>query len=77
MDDNTDGKPYGVDVVMPMKIPTEGTSTDLSTYIPDDHKKWSTRPCSSWACRRCRKARAGRESSAGCTRWRARTSTSR
>ena len=40
MDDNTDGKPYGVDVVMPMKIPTEGTSTDLSSYIPEDHKKW-------------------------------------
>ncbi len=37
MDDNTDGKPYGVDVVMPMKVPTEGTSTDLSTYIPDEH----------------------------------------
>jgi NAD(P)H-dependent flavin oxidoreductase YrpB (nitropropane dioxygenase family) len=40
MDDNTDGKPYGVDVVMPMKVPTEGTSTDLSTYIPDEHKKF-------------------------------------
>ncbi len=39
MDDNTDGKPYGVDVVMPMKIPTEGTSTDLSTYIPEEHMK--------------------------------------
>lgn len=38
MDDNTDGKPYGVDVVMPMKVPTEGTSTDLSTYIPEDHR---------------------------------------
>ncbi|HEY0902527.1 MAG TPA: nitronate monooxygenase, partial [Marmoricola sp.] len=22
LDDNTDGKPYGVDIVMPMKIPT-------------------------------------------------------
>lgn len=40
MDENTDGKPYGVDVVMPMKVPTEGTSTDLSTYIPDEHKKF-------------------------------------
>ena len=40
MDDNTDGKPYGVDVVMPMKVPTEGTSTDLSTYIPEDHRKF-------------------------------------
>jgi NAD(P)H-dependent flavin oxidoreductase YrpB (nitropropane dioxygenase family) len=40
MDENTDGKPYGVDVVMPMKIPTEGTSTDLTSYIPDEHKLW-------------------------------------
>src|SRR5215204_4012447 len=40
MDDNTGGNPYGVDVVMPMKIPAEGTATDLSTYIPDDHRKW-------------------------------------
>jgi len=38
MDDNTDGKPYGVDIVMPAKVPTEGTATDLSQYIPDDHK---------------------------------------
>lgn len=37
LDANTDGKPYGVDVVMPMKVPTEGTSTDLKSYIPADH----------------------------------------
>jgi len=37
LDENTDGKPYGVDVVMPMKIPTEGTSTDLRTLIPPEH----------------------------------------
>jgi len=37
LDDNTDGKPYGVDVVMPMKVPTEGTSTDLKSFIPDEH----------------------------------------
>ena len=37
LDDNTDGKPYGVDVVMPMKVPTEGTSTDLKTLIPPEH----------------------------------------
>ncbi|HUP99704.1 MAG TPA: nitronate monooxygenase family protein [Aeromicrobium sp.] len=37
MDDNTDGKPYGVDVVMPMKVPTEGTSVDLKTMIPPEH----------------------------------------
>ncbi len=37
MDENTDGKPYGVDIVMPMKIPTEGTSVDLKTMIPGEH----------------------------------------
>ena len=40
LDDNTDGKPYGVDIVMPMKIPTEGTSMDLGALIPEDHKKF-------------------------------------
>ncbi len=37
LDDNTDGKPYGVDVVMPMKMPTEGTSVDLQAMIPPEH----------------------------------------
>ena len=37
LDDNTDGKPYGVDIVMPMKIPTEGTSVDLKAMIPGEH----------------------------------------
>ncbi|GAA2151163.1 nitronate monooxygenase family protein [Nocardioides koreensis] len=37
LDDNTDGKPYGVDVVMPMKVPTEGTSVDLQAMIPPEH----------------------------------------
>jgi len=37
MDENTDGKPYGVDIVMPMKIPTEGSSVDLKSMIPDEH----------------------------------------
>lgn len=40
MDENTDGKPYGVDVVMPAKIPTEGTPTDLGKYIPDEHRRF-------------------------------------
>jgi NAD(P)H-dependent flavin oxidoreductase YrpB (nitropropane dioxygenase family) len=40
MDENTDGKPYGVDVVMPAKVPEEGTVTDLSKYIPDGHRKF-------------------------------------
>lgn len=38
MDENTDGKPYGVDVVMPAKIPTEGTSADLGELIPQAHR---------------------------------------
>jgi NAD(P)H-dependent flavin oxidoreductase YrpB (nitropropane dioxygenase family) len=40
LDDNTDGKPYGVDIVMPMKIPTEGTSLDLGAMIPEEHKRF-------------------------------------
>ena len=40
MDANTAGKPYGVDVVMPMKIPTEGTPTDLGELIPKAHREW-------------------------------------
>jgi len=40
MDENTDGKPYGVDIVMPAKIPTEGTPTDLEKYIPDEHRRF-------------------------------------
>jgi NAD(P)H-dependent flavin oxidoreductase YrpB (nitropropane dioxygenase family) len=37
LDDHTDGKPYGVDVVMPMKMPTEGKSVDLEAMIPPEH----------------------------------------
>jgi NAD(P)H-dependent flavin oxidoreductase YrpB (nitropropane dioxygenase family) len=37
LDENTDGKPYGVDVVMPMKIPTEGKDIDLQAMIPEEH----------------------------------------
>jgi NAD(P)H-dependent flavin oxidoreductase YrpB (nitropropane dioxygenase family) len=40
LDENTDGKPYGVDIVMPMKIPTEGTSLDLGALIPEEHKRF-------------------------------------
>jgi NAD(P)H-dependent flavin oxidoreductase YrpB (nitropropane dioxygenase family) len=40
MDENTDGKPYGVDVVMPAKIPEEGSATDLGKYIPEGHRKF-------------------------------------
>lgn len=40
MDENTDGKPYGVDVVMPMKIPMEGGIPDLNELIPEANRKW-------------------------------------
>ena len=38
MDQNTDGKPYGVDIVMPAKVPTEGTSVDIDKLIPQTHR---------------------------------------
>ncbi|WP_116041013.1 NAD(P)H-dependent flavin oxidoreductase [Amycolatopsis palatopharyngis] len=43
MDDNTEGKPYGVDIVMPSKIPTEGSSTDLTKLIPEEHRAFVDR----------------------------------
>ena len=43
MDENTDGRPYGVDIVMPAKIPTEGTPKDLSALVPEGHKKFVER----------------------------------
>ncbi|MCQ4117781.1 NAD(P)H-dependent flavin oxidoreductase [Rhodococcus tibetensis] len=46
MDDNTDGKPYGVDIVMPAKIPTEGTSVDLESLIPEEHRAFVDRTLS-------------------------------
>jgi NAD(P)H-dependent flavin oxidoreductase YrpB (nitropropane dioxygenase family) len=38
MDANTDGRPYGIDVVMPAKVPQEGTTEDLDKLIPEGHK---------------------------------------
>jgi NAD(P)H-dependent flavin oxidoreductase YrpB (nitropropane dioxygenase family) len=43
MDANTDGKPYGVDIVMPSNVPTEGTSGDLSKFIPEEHRAFVDR----------------------------------
>jgi NAD(P)H-dependent flavin oxidoreductase YrpB (nitropropane dioxygenase family) len=40
MDENCDGKPYGVDIVMPAKIPDEGSAVDLGKYIPEGHRKF-------------------------------------
>jgi NAD(P)H-dependent flavin oxidoreductase YrpB (nitropropane dioxygenase family) len=38
MDRNTDGRPYGIDVVMPARVPAEGGQQDLSQLIPQTHK---------------------------------------
>src|SRR4029077_3944996 len=38
MDGNTDGRPYGIDVVMPARVPAEGAPEDLSRLIPQPHK---------------------------------------
>jgi NAD(P)H-dependent flavin oxidoreductase YrpB (nitropropane dioxygenase family) len=40
MDGNTDGRPYGVDVVMPAKVPTEGAEIDLAALIPPGHREF-------------------------------------
>ncbi|MGW6928811.1 NAD(P)H-dependent flavin oxidoreductase [Lentzea sp. NPDC054927] len=40
MDANTDGKPYGVDIVMPATVPKEGTQVDLAELIPQSHKEF-------------------------------------
>jgi NAD(P)H-dependent flavin oxidoreductase YrpB (nitropropane dioxygenase family) len=38
MDENTEGKPYGVDIVMPAKVPTEGSAVDINKLIPQSHR---------------------------------------
>ncbi|HLN65813.1 MAG TPA: nitronate monooxygenase family protein [Streptosporangiaceae bacterium] len=38
MDANTGGRPYGIDVVMPARVPAEGTAQDLDQLIPERHK---------------------------------------
>ncbi len=40
LDKNTDGRPYGIDVVMPAREPTEGTARDLDAMIPATHKEF-------------------------------------
>jgi len=40
MDKHTDGRPYGIDVVMPAKVPAEGSAADLSRLIPAGHKEF-------------------------------------
>jgi NAD(P)H-dependent flavin oxidoreductase YrpB (nitropropane dioxygenase family) len=38
MDENTDGRPYGIDVVMPSHAPTEGSAVDLLRMVPQGHR---------------------------------------
>ena len=38
MDANTGGRPYGINVVMPARVPTEGAARDLNRMIPEAHK---------------------------------------
>ncbi|HKT01703.1 MAG TPA: nitronate monooxygenase family protein [Rugosimonospora sp.] len=40
LDEHTDGRPYGVDIVMPARVPAEGTQADLSTLIPQEHRRF-------------------------------------
>ncbi|MEU4561582.1 nitronate monooxygenase family protein [Actinoplanes sp. NPDC023936] len=43
LDAELDGRPYGVDVVMPGRVPTEGTPADLGKLIPDGHRDFVER----------------------------------
>src|SRR2546426_8016548 len=43
MDANTGGRPYGVDVVMPSTVPTEGSADDLESLIPRAHREFVER----------------------------------
>ena len=43
MDANTGGRPYGVDVVMPARVPAEGAVRDLEELIPPAHRDFVAR----------------------------------
>ncbi|GAA2343072.1 nitronate monooxygenase family protein [Saccharopolyspora halophila] len=43
MDANTEGKPYGVDVVMPAKVPSEGSAGEIDELIPAEHRAFVDR----------------------------------
>ena len=75
MDENTDGKPYGVDIVMPAKVPTEGTAVDINKLIPQATATSSPKPLPILVFRRFRTTRSAMKACwAGCIRWRAHTS---
>ena len=78
MHENTDGKPFGVDVVMPAKIPTEGSKMDLDSMIPPEHRAFVDRTLADLGVPPLSDdVEAHTGCSAGCTRWPAPTSTSR
>jgi NAD(P)H-dependent flavin oxidoreductase YrpB (nitropropane dioxygenase family) len=43
LDENTEGRPYGVDVVMPSTAPAEGTAVDLAALVPPGHREFVER----------------------------------
>lgn len=42
LDRNTDGRPYGVDLVIPADIPFELADLDVHSLLPDQHKNFVT-----------------------------------
>ena len=71
MHENTDGKPFGVDVVMPAKIPpTEGSKMDLDSMIRRASGICRPHPGRPRCARRCpTTSKPTPGCSAGCTRW--------
>ena len=61
MDQNTDGKPYGVDIVMPAKVPTEGTSVDINKLIPQAHRDFVAKTLADLGVPPLEQASAGNE----------------
>ncbi|HWS38102.1 MAG TPA: nitronate monooxygenase family protein [Actinoplanes sp.] len=43
LDEETEGRPYGVDVVMPSTVPTEGLPEDLGAMVPSGHRDFVER----------------------------------
>ena len=76
MDANTDGRPYGVDVVMPAKVPDRGRAADLGELIPAGHREFVEETLLKLGVPPLPGRRAGPATacSAGCTRSRASTS---
>ena len=78
MDANTGGRPYGIDVVMPARVPAEGTAKDLDQLIPERHRDFVEQTLLKLGVPPLPEARRPPTAcSAGCTRSRASTSRSR